>query len=87
MTFIYSKLVISIVLSSNLNFKSSPYDANISFRCSHCCDCRRKSLSGNWKTNLEQSVLEEVPVEDRYKQWIDKVRTIISSQFIHQAGF
>jgi len=45
-------------------------------KCSHCCDCRRKSLSGNWKTNLEQSVLEEVPVEDRYKQWIDKVSSM-----------
>jgi len=41
--------------------------------CSHCCDCRRKSLSGNWKTNLEQSVLEEVPVQDKYKKWIDQV--------------
>jgi len=41
--------------------------------CSHCCDCRRKSLSGNWKTNLEQSVLEEVPVQEKYKKWIDKV--------------
>jgi len=41
--------------------------------CSHCCDCRRKSLSGNWKTNLDQSVLEEVPVQEKYKRWIDQV--------------
>jgi len=41
--------------------------------CTHCCDCRRKSVSGNWKTNLEQSVLEEVPVQDKYKLWIDQV--------------
>ena len=40
---------------------------------SHCCDCRRKSLSGQWKTNLGQSILEEVPVIDRYKAWIDAV--------------
>eukprot|EP00090_Calanus_glacialis_P019464 TRINITY_DN2990_c0_g1_i6.p1 TRINITY_DN2990_c0_g1~~TRINITY_DN2990_c0_g1_i6.p1 ORF type:complete len:294 (+),score=91.46 TRINITY_DN2990_c0_g1_i6:755-1636(+) len=44
--------------------------------CSHCCDCRRKSLSGNWKTNLEQSVLEEVPVQDKYKKWIDQVSSM-----------
>ncbi len=41
---------------------------------SHCCDCRRKSLSGQWKTNLGQSILEEVPVIDRYRSWIDAVR-------------
>jgi len=41
--------------------------------CSHCCDCRRPSLSGNWKKNAGQSVLEEVPVEERYKVWIDQV--------------
>jgi len=44
--------------------------------CTHCCDCRRKSVSGNWKTNLEQSVLEEVPVDEKYKQWIDQVSSM-----------
>ena len=43
------------------------------FRCSHCCDCRRPSISGNWKTNSNQIVVEEVPVLDRYKLWIDQV--------------
>merc|ERR1719500_125614 len=43
-------------------------------RCSHCCDCRRPSISGNWKTNTEnQTVLEEIPVLERYRLWIDKV--------------
>jgi hypothetical protein len=40
---------------------------------SHCCDCRRKSLSGNWKTSVGQSILEEVPVQDKYRLWIDQV--------------
>lgn len=40
---------------------------------SHCCDCRRKSLGGNWKTDTGLSVLEEVEVQDRYKRWIDAV--------------
>ena len=34
---------------------------------------RRKSLSGNWKTNVGQSILEEVPVQEKYKGWIDQV--------------
>ena len=34
---------------------------------------RRKSLSGNWKTNLGQSLLEEIPVSSSHKQWIDEV--------------
>jgi len=40
---------------------------------SHCCDCRRKSLSENWKTKLGQATMEEVRVEERYKYWIDQV--------------
>jgi len=39
--------------------------------CSHCCDCRRPSVSGQWRS--VQTVVEEVPVLDRYKLWIDKV--------------
>lgn len=37
-------------------------------------DCsRRKSLTGNWKTNVGQSILEEVPIQERHKNWIDAV--------------
>ena len=49
--------------------KNSPHSA------SHCCDCRRKSLSGNWKTSVGQSILEEVPVQDKYRLWIDQVNS------------
>jgi len=33
----------------------------------------RKSLSGNWKTNIGQSILEEIPVTEKHKIWIDAV--------------
>ena len=46
---------------------------------SHCCDCRRKSLGGNWKTNVGQSILEEVEVQERYKLWVDQVIVIINT--------
>ena len=38
---------------------------------SHCS--RRKSLTGNWKTNVGQAILEEVPVQARHRAWIDLV--------------
>ncbi len=37
---------------------------------------RRKSLAGSWKTNIGQSILEEIPVADRYRTWIDTVSDI-----------
>ena len=30
-------------------------------------------MSGNWKTNIGQSILEEVSVSDKHKAWIDAV--------------
>ena len=75
MIYIYSKLVTFTELLGTLYYfrwyKQSHY---LHYRCSHCCDCRRPSISGNWKTNTEsQTVLEEIPVLERYRLWIDKV--------------
>ena len=37
---------------------------------------RRKSLTGNWKTNIGEVDIEEVPVQDKYKKWIDEVSSL-----------
>ena len=33
-------------------------------------------MTGNWKTNVGQSILEEVPVQERHKTWIDAVSSM-----------
>lgn len=38
---------------------------------------RRKSISGNWKTNLGSAMLEQTPMTDKYRGWIEAV----SAQF------
>ena len=41
---------------------------------------RRKSLSGNWKTNIGQSLLEEIPVSGQHKLWVDEVSSVIGNK-------
>ncbi|XP_053200529.1 synapsin-like, partial [Panonychus citri] len=38
----------------------------------------RKSISGNWKANVGSSMLEQCPVTERYKKWIDEVSEVFN---------
>ena len=40
------------------------------------CFPRRKSLSGNWKTNVGDVEIKEVTIQEKYKKWIDEASSM-----------
>jgi len=55
------------------NYIDAKYDLHIFKIGNNYRALMRKSLSGQWKTNVGQSILEEIPLNDKYKSWIDAV--------------
>jgi len=55
------------------DYIEAKYDLHVFKIGSHYKALMRKSLTGNWKTNVGQSILEEVPVQEKHKGWIDQV--------------
>lgn len=73
----FQDLASVVAVSSNYctveEFIDAKYDLHIFKIGGYYKALMRKSLSGNWKTNVGQSILEEVPVQEKYKGWIDQV--------------
>lgn len=49
--------------------------------------CRRKSMTGNWKTNQGSAMLEQLPITEKYKAWIDEVSERFNFYNKNRGGF
>ena len=70
--------ITSIVSISNSYSTTEPYiDSKCDIHIQKIGDSykafQRKSISGNWKANIGSAMLEQIPMNERYKFWIDEV--------------
>lgn len=70
--------ITSIVSSTHLYstcepFCESKYDIQIQKVGNHYKAYMKKSITSNWKSNTGSSMLEQIPMTDRYRFWIDEV--------------
>ena len=57
-------------------FIEGAYDLRIQKIGEHVRAFQRRDISGEWKTNTGTSMMEEVPVEPRWKVWVDELKDV-----------
>ncbi|VDP97646.1 unnamed protein product [Trichobilharzia regenti] len=75
--FIYQDLV-GLMISGQTYATTEPFvDANCDLHVqkigTNYKAFMRKAISGNWKSNTGSALLEKVPMNDKFKLWIDEV--------------
>lgn len=75
--FIYQDLI-SLMISGHTYSTTEPFiDANCDLHVqkigTNYKAFMRKAISGNWKSNTGSALLEKVPMNDKFKLWIDEV--------------
>lgn len=75
MTFMYKKLV--PITRHSCKYTVDTYiDVRNKIRNTILFINRRKSISGNWKANIGSAMLEQVPVTEKHRKWLDEVSNI-----------